>query len=535
MSAFETGSIVDQRYEILGVLGAGGMGKVYRARQLNLDRIVAIKVPSDAVLKNQSFLDRFIREARTCAQVAHANVVSIYDVHDKGVPYIVMEYVDGRALHDFLREEQMNLFVSDLLEIVGQVCKGLEAVHHHKVVHRDIKPANIVISNVDQSVKVMDFGIARVTEGTSVTVAGSMMGTPYYMAPEQIKGGEITPAADIYALSCVCYQLLTGRLVFEGEVPTLIYKHVSVRPDPPRRHNPALPRSVDHVLLRGLEKHPADRFHSALTFHRELRKALRTVGHLPYTQIFVHEEHAEPEETASAGGRNLESRPTNTAESEKDLVVAPVVEAAEAVASEVAEASNAGASAVGEQAAASAAPEEEKTAGESRKISPLFFVVPLVFILGFGAGLVFFLRSGSEGEPVEALVEGTPLHETPFSPSASPSPVAASTPEPTPEPARVLPFRGTISWLDTPVAEVARGDFVCFAWASAAGSVGRPLYRVEIRRGDTVVWECLTRQEKLARPALQRGRFECVVRVMNAEGEAALLRHPFSVLEKREN
>jgi len=138
--------------------------RLQRPAKLNLNRTVAIKVPSDAVLKNEEFLARFVREGSTCARVAHGHIVAIYDVHSGKRPYIVMEYVDGMPLNQFLQEEQTTLFVSDLLEIIGQVCQGLEAAHASGLVHRDIKPANIVITHDGHRVKVMDFGIARVSD-----------------------------------------------------------------------------------------------------------------------------------------------------------------------------------------------------------------------------------------------------------------------------------------------------------------------------------------------------------------------------------
>ena len=287
MSENEIGSILDGRYEILGVLGSGGMGFVYKARQLHLDRLVAIKVPSAAARENVEFVTRFVREARACAKIAHDHIVAIYDVHSGSRPYIVMEYVDGMPLNHFLHEQMTTIFISDLLEIVGQICEGLSAAHARGVVHRDIKPGNVAITRDTHRVKIMDFGIARVSDETALTISGSMMGTPYYMAPEQIRGGEITPAADLYALAAMVYQLFTGRLVFAGGISSLVYKHVSQKPKPPCEVNPMLPRAFDRVMLRALEKEPARRYESTLEFYRELRMALRPLANLPYSQIFA--------------------------------------------------------------------------------------------------------------------------------------------------------------------------------------------------------------------------------------------------------
>lgn len=286
MADFKKGDILDARYEILGVLGSGGMGRVYRARQLNLNRIVAIKVPSDKMMSSSAFRARFVQEALTCAQISHANVVAIYDVHAGSRPYIVMECAEGLPLNRYVKEEATTIFVSDLLEVIGQICQGLDAAHDQGIVHRDIKPGNILISSDSQQVKIMDFGIARVIDRASVTHEGSMLGTPYYMSPEQIQGKDVTTAADLYSLGCIVYRLLTGKHMFEGELATILFKHVSSSPAAPTLRNPMLPASVDQAVARLLDKIPTNRPKSAMEFHRELRKALRPLAHLPYSQMF---------------------------------------------------------------------------------------------------------------------------------------------------------------------------------------------------------------------------------------------------------
>lgn len=287
MSDLETGSILDGRYEILGVLGTGGMGCVYKARQLHLDRLVAIKVPSAAIRENMEFLARFIREARACAKIAHDHIVAIYDVHSGQRPYIVMEYVDGMPLHHYLHEQGSSVFISDLMDILGQVCEGLAEAHAIGVVHRDIKPGNIVITRANLRAKIMDFGIARIEEETGLTVSGSLMGTPYYMSPEQIRGEEVGPASDLYSLAAMVYQLFTGKQVFEGNISSLVYQHVHTLPKAPSILNSALPTTLDVVLLKALSKNPGERYDSTVEFHREMRMALRPVLNLPFSQIFA--------------------------------------------------------------------------------------------------------------------------------------------------------------------------------------------------------------------------------------------------------
>lgn len=287
MPNLNIGHILDNHYEIIGILGTGGMGCVYKARQIELDRMVAIKVPSEAILQNEEFLARFIREARTCARISHENIVSIYDVHSGSNPYIVMEYVDGMPLNHFLHSQATSVFVSDLLDIISQICSGLSAAHSCNVIHRDIKPANIAIANDGSRAKIMDFGIARVSSETKMTLDGSMLGTPYYMAPEQIRAQAVTPATDIYALAGIVYQIFTGRMAFEGEVTSLIYKHVSEMPPSPCILNTLLPKSASDVILRSLAKDPRKRHESAYDFAQELRRSLRPLENLPYSQIFA--------------------------------------------------------------------------------------------------------------------------------------------------------------------------------------------------------------------------------------------------------
>jgi len=282
----EVGDILDGRYEILGILGQGGMGSVYRARQIKLDRLVALKVPNASRLADSAFMRRFEREARTCARFTHENIVTIHDVMvSENLAYICMEYVDGDPLDRFQAMHFDELAVADMVDLIGQICDGLHRAHQEGIVHRDIKPANIFITRDKRRVKIMDFGIARVSEATALTVEGSIIGTPYYVAPEQIRGENVTPATDIYSLSIVIYQIFTNHLVFDGEVTTLIYKHVSEPPPPPRRINPRLPESLNTCLLKGLEKDPRRRYQTTVELFDELREATVPIAHLPLTEL----------------------------------------------------------------------------------------------------------------------------------------------------------------------------------------------------------------------------------------------------------
>jgi len=286
MQTIDVGKILDDRYEILGLLGQGGMGSVYRARQIKLDRIVALKIPNAAMLNDIAFMRRFEREARTCARFTHDNIVTIHDVMvSPDLAYICMEYVEGDPLDRFVATHFDELAVADVVDLIGQICDGLHRAHEEGIIHRDIKPANLLVTRDKRRVKIMDFGIARVAEATVLTLEGSMMGTPYYMAPEQIRGEALSAATDIYALTIVIYRIFTNRMVFDGEITQLIYKHVSESPTPPRQINPQLPEGLNACLLKGLEKNPQRRYAATPELFDDLREATAPVGHLRLSEI----------------------------------------------------------------------------------------------------------------------------------------------------------------------------------------------------------------------------------------------------------
>jgi len=534
MADFEIGSIVDERYEILGILGSGGMGRVYKARQLNLNRIVAIKVPSDAVLKNEEFLARFVREGTTCARVAHGHIVSIYDVHSGKRPYIVMEYVDGMPLNQFLQEEQTTLFVSDLLEIIGQVCQGLEAAHASGVVHRDIKPANIVITHEGHRVKVMDFGIARVSDNTALTTASSMMGTPFYMAPEQIKGEEVGPATDLYALACLVYYLFTGKLVFDGEVATLIYKHVSVKPVPPYSLNPMLPKSLDAVLLRGLSKNPRERYPSALEFHRELCKAMRPIAQLPYSQIFARPQPAgHPAPQQRTPGTTLASQRTLTGDPKLQPTASSRDRAEPEPTAAIGEPDLEGRTATlqPESAGSPAAFPVQAAPSVSAPVSPAAGAMheplprrrAMAWLLG-GAGVVIVAVVVS----VVALKSGTNTSTKPpivVTPRVTPSVQAVAPTPAVPSPAPAIQRK--LTWLpdlESVSREYTVGDYVS-AWWCVESMVEPALppasYAVELGKGaGEVAWSARTQEQQLAIPLEKAGSYTLRVQALDAEGQS---------------
>jgi predicted Ser/Thr protein kinase len=251
------------KYDVLDVLGRGGMGVVYRARDSRLGRTVAIKMLTEGFSGNADMLQRFYREASQTGALRHNNIVIVYDAGDQdGEPYIVMEYVEGEPLDRAIKREHMQL--EHALTIVEQICHALAYAHRNGVIHRDIKPANVIL-RADGSVKLLDFGIARdeTRVDTSITSTGSLVGTPPYMAPERFAGSAIDGRSDIFSAGVLLYLLLTGRLPFDGEYPALIDQIMRSHPPPPSELVQDCPASLDSIVARALAKSPFDRYANA--------------------------------------------------------------------------------------------------------------------------------------------------------------------------------------------------------------------------------------------------------------------------------
>ena len=254
----QVGTMLANRYRIDAQLGEGGMGVVYRAHDTVLDRSVAIKTVSAAMLGDES-AQRLLREAQAAARLTHPNVVGVYDVVEDGHSrFIVMEYVDGQPLAALLP-----LDIARTREIGVQISRGLQYAHSRGIIHRDIKPENILVAR-DGTVKVMDFGLARSEGSSRLTQSGMIVGTVGYMAPEQILGGAVDARTDLYSVGCVLYEALTGRTPFTGDDPfAVLGQHINVMPVSPRWSNDAIPPLFDAVVMRLLAKDPAERYASA--------------------------------------------------------------------------------------------------------------------------------------------------------------------------------------------------------------------------------------------------------------------------------
>jgi serine/threonine-protein kinase len=258
MSEFEAGTIIDGRYRVLHRLGAGGMADVYLAQDEQLDREVALKLLHRRFAEDPGFVERFRREAQAAASLQHPNVVSVFDRGTfEDTYYIAMEYLDGRTLKRLIREEAP-LETTRAIDITIQMLKAARFAHRRGVIHRDLKPHNVIVDSGDH-VKVTDFGIAR-AGASDMTETGSIMGTAQYLSPEQAQGHAVSAPSDLYSVGIVLYEMLTGRVPFDGESPVSIaLKHVSEAPIPPSQFNPEIPSALEQVVLWSLNKDPADR------------------------------------------------------------------------------------------------------------------------------------------------------------------------------------------------------------------------------------------------------------------------------------
>ena len=263
-------------YQLGATLGQGGMAQVYRGTDTVLGRVVAIKVLAPQYAKDQAFVERFRREAQAAARLNHPGVVSVYDTgSDQGIHYIVMEYVDGRTLHEVLRSEG-RLQPERAAEVLAQVAEALSFAHHAGIVHRDVKPANIMIGRGGE-VKVMDFGIARAVASTAtLTATATVLGTASYLSPEQAQGEAVDHRSDIYSLGVVAYECLVGEPPFVADTPVAVaYKHVREDPVLPTALVPEVGEDLQAVVMKALAKNPANRYATAEEMKEDLERVRR--------------------------------------------------------------------------------------------------------------------------------------------------------------------------------------------------------------------------------------------------------------------
>lgn len=287
------GTVLGGRYELVELIGEGGMAMVYKAHCRMLDRVVAVKVLKDEYSSDLSFVQKFKTEGLAAAQLSHPNIVNIFDVgQQEDVYYIVMECIEGQTLKEVIQRDAP-LPIEHAVSIAIMICDGLHHAHERGIIHRDIKPHNIIITD-NGMVKVADFGIAKAISKKTITYGGNIVGSVHYISPEQARGEPVNRTSDIYSVGCVLYEMLTGRMPFDADSPiTVALKHIHDDPTPPRVVNPEIPKGLENIILKAMAKLPSQRFASA----QDMRSAL-----LPYSQAGM---------AVAAGGEGKFFAPSN--------------------------------------------------------------------------------------------------------------------------------------------------------------------------------------------------------------------------------
>jgi serine/threonine-protein kinase len=290
-----TGTLFADRYQIIQELGSGGMGRVYKVLDIELDTLVVLKVLLPEIAAEPETIPRFRNELKLSREISHKNVCRMFDLNmSKGTYYITMEYVDGESLKNIILMTK-KLSVATAIDITKQICEGLGEAHRHGVVHRDLKPGNILIDR-DGNAKILDFGLARSIESQGITATGVIIGTPQYMSPEQVQEKTIDQRSDIYSLGILLYEMLTGNVPFDGDSPVRVaLKHVREKPIEPKELNLKIPPVVSRVILKCLAKEKEDRYQSTHELLAELKRIERSFAK-PKTVDF-----AKKEKTKKAG------------------------------------------------------------------------------------------------------------------------------------------------------------------------------------------------------------------------------------------
>jgi serine/threonine protein kinase len=273
------------RYEIIEELGKGGMGVVYQAHDPQIDRPVALKVLRVDRVVNQEFVLRFFKEAKFIGRLSHPNIVTVYDVgQDHGTIYIAMEYLQGEALDEVIRSQRLN--VEKIIDIALQVAYALGYAHNKGIVHRDIKPSNIILSD-EGEIKLTDFGIARAEDSNAAqqTQTGVILGTPFYMSPEQVMGKRVDGRSDLFSLGVILYELIVGRKPFEGDHFTAIFRAITDDiPVAPLKIDSSIPRPLSDLVMKALSKNPDERFQTGNEMGHALKTCLRITESPPLSE-----------------------------------------------------------------------------------------------------------------------------------------------------------------------------------------------------------------------------------------------------------
>ena len=268
------GKILGNRYELIEKIGGGGMAFVYKAKCKLLNRYVAIKILKPEFVNDQELVKRFKIEAQSAASLSHPNIVSIYDVGcEDDMHYIVMEYVDGETLKEYI-ETQGVLKWQEAIRIALEICSAIEHAHKNKIIHRDIKPHNILLTKTGV-VKVTDFGIARATTSSTMTMAGKTIGSVHYISPEQARGGFVDEKSDLYSLGIVIYEMLTGKVPFDAQSPVAVaLKHIQEMPQELIGKNPDIPSGLNTIVMKAINKQQNYRYQSATELKNDMKNVL---------------------------------------------------------------------------------------------------------------------------------------------------------------------------------------------------------------------------------------------------------------------
>ena len=291
------GQKINDRYEIIKSIGEGGMANVYLAKDIILDRNVAIKILRGDLAGDEKFVRRFQREALSASSLSHPNIVEMYDVgEDNGTYYIVMEYVQGMTLKQLIKKKG-SLSLSEAIDIMLQITDGIKAAHDSYIIHRDLKPQNILIQD-NGEIKITDFGIAMALNSTQLTQTNSVMGSVHYLPPEQASGKGATIKSDIYSMGILFYELLTGKLPFKGDnAVEIALKHMKNDIPSVRQENPNIPQSVENIILKATAKNPKNRYETASKMHDDLLTCLNEDRLNEKRYEFVYPEHDNETET----------------------------------------------------------------------------------------------------------------------------------------------------------------------------------------------------------------------------------------------
>lgn len=279
-----TGTILGNRYELMEKIGEGGMAEVYKAKCHLLNRFVAIKILKEQYSDNIEFVNKFKQEAASAASLSHSNIVGIFDIgSENNINYIVMEYIDGKTLKQIINEQKV-LRGNDAIIIAIQIAKALECAHNNNIIHRDVKPHNILLTK-DGIVKVTDFGIAKATSSVTITNSDRIIGSAHYFSPEQAKGNFVDNKTDIYSLGIILYEMVTGKVPYDGESPVSVaLKHIQEQVIPPIRVNSNIPTSLNNVILKAIEKEQYKRYQDIHDMLSDLQK----IKHDPNVNIAMN-------------------------------------------------------------------------------------------------------------------------------------------------------------------------------------------------------------------------------------------------------